>query len=841
MTVAENDGQSPYHWLKSLSRWDGWLVATGGAVVFLGWCLGSEVLKRLLPGLVAMNPVTALGFIMAGLSLLCFGLPKNYARAGANLGRVLAGILAVIGTLKLSQYLFGWTVRFDQFFFREQLLADSTGFSNQIAPNTALNFILAGLSLWFLNSSRIRFSRSAQNLSVILAFSSLVPLVGYLYQATYLYSVGSYIPMALHTAGLFCLLAVGILSAQSDFGLIGLLTGASLGSAVSRRLLPFAFGVPIALGAIRIWGEKLGLYPEALGVNMMVVASVAIFATLIWWNALLLNRADQARREAEAGLRRAHDELELRVKERTAELNAANQALHVQIAVFLRAEEKILEQADLLDKAHDGIMVLDIQKRVVFWNKGAEMMYGWMGRDVLGKDVFQLLFKDAPCPQEALEKVFQTGAWMGELEQFARNGEKVIVGSRWSLVKDGQGNPKSILIIGTNITEKKHYETQLLRSQRMDSIGALAGGIAHDLNNALAPVLLSVEILKQSKDPAERERFLDIIASSAQRGTGMVKQILSFARGSSGKEGPAHLGQMLREMTKIVQDTFPKSIAIRSDVPVKQLWRIRADVTALHQVLLNLCVNARDAMPEGGQLTLAAENVMLDRGHLAPHTASRPGAYIKITVADTGTGIPPEVLSRMFEPFFTTKGPEKGTGLGLSTVATIVRDHGGFIDVKTELGQGTEFRVYLPALDAGEETESQRPEPVLPTGHGELILVIDDEEAVRELAKTTLENYGYRVVTALNGMEGIARFEEHRKDIKLIVSDTDMPFMDGLTAIRSIQQSMPELPVIIASGTKHDTEFHRRMDGKHLLDLGKPYSVEGLLTAVAKILNGKRP
>jgi hypothetical protein len=228
MITTRNDDQLPC-WLKDTSRIDGVLIALGGAVVLLGWMIGSDMLKRLLPGLVAMNPITAVGFMMAGLSLFCFWLQQDKALAVAAAGRALGGILAFLGTLKLCQYLVGWGIPFDQMLFRGQLRGDPTGFSNQISPNTALNFVLGGLSLWFLNSSRGRFSRPAQNLAMTLVFTSLAPLVGCLYQAAYLYSVGSYIPMALHTAGLFCLLAIGILFAQSDAGVIGILTRPNAG------------------------------------------------------------------------------------------------------------------------------------------------------------------------------------------------------------------------------------------------------------------------------------------------------------------------------------------------------------------------------------------------------------------------------------------------------------------------------------------------------------------------------------------------------------------------------------------------------------------------------------
>jgi two-component system, cell cycle sensor histidine kinase and response regulator CckA len=379
--------------------------------------------------------------------------------------------------------------------------------------------------------------------------------------------------------------------------------------------------------------------------------------------------------------------------------------------------------------------------------------------------------------------------------------------------------------------EKKELEATLFRAQRIDSIGCLAGGIAHDLNNALAPVQMGVDLLKRCDDEALRERFLDIISSSAQRATGMVKQILGFVRGQIGI-GPVTMSHMVREMAKIIQDTFPKSISISINTGGQGLWQIDGDVTELDQVLLNLCVNARDAMPKGGQLTITVENLRLDQDG-ATALSLAPGPHVVLSVADTGSGIPPEVLPRIFEPFFTTKLSDRGTGLGLSTVAGIVKNHGGCINIKTEIGKGTEFRIYFPAIEAAAEEPYAKPAAVtLPAGHGELILVIEDEEAVRELTKTTLESYGYRVVTAQNGVQGIARFEEHKHNVRALVTDTDMPYLDGMGAIQAIKEMRPDLPVIIASASKRDTEQMRKMDIQHLTNLGKPFSLEQLLIAV---------
>lgn len=818
------------HWLKSSSQWDGWILILGGGIVLTGWCLGNESLKRVIPGFVAMNPMTAVSFIFAGVSLLCFWRVKNLSPHTAIMGRTLAGFLVVVGALKLCAYEFGWRLPFDQILFHDQLQRE-TGFPNQIAPNTAFNFVMGGLALWLLNSPRRHFSRWAQNTGLSLLFISLVPLVGYVYRASYLYSIGSYIPMALHTAFFFCILAFGTVLAQTDSGIVAVFTSRTPGGSVARRLLPFAFGVPFVLGALVILGEKTQVFPAELAVSIIVVGSIAVFSSLIWWNALTLNRTDQVRREAEVRLQKAHDELEERVAERTASLQQANEAMHLQLIRQQEADEKIRKQAELLDKANDAILVLDAQNRVTFWNKGAERMYGWKADEIIGKDAGNFLFANGD--PAGLQRVSEIGAWTGELQQTTNDGQTLTVESSWTLVRDDAGQGKQILIINTNITEKKNYEAQLLRSQRLESLGALAGGISHDLNNALAPVIMGAELLKQNPQMENRDLLLDTILASANRGTAMVRQLLSFARGSQSRNGAVQIDSLIKEMVKILRDTFPKSFAIDSSIDGK-LCSVRGDATEIHQVLLNLCINARDAMPHGGRLTLAAETVELTREKIPSHVDARPGTYALLTVTDTGTGIPPEVLPRIFDPFFTTKGPEKGTGLGLATVNNIVKNHNGFIQIQTETGKGTLFKIYLPAIQAAGTGESKTAKPALPMGHGEMIMVMDDEQAVREMTRTTLESYGYRVVTAANGMLGITCFGEYQKDIKVVVSDTDMPFMDGMAAIHAIQKMKPDVRVIVASGGKGDSEMLQKLDTKHLIRLNKPFTVERLLTTVAE-------
>jgi two-component system, cell cycle sensor histidine kinase and response regulator CckA len=498
------------------------------------------------------------------------------------------------------------------------------------------------------------------------------------------------------------------------------------------------------------------------------------------------------------------------------------------------AEQKIRQQAALLDKAQDAILVKDVEDHILYWNKSAERIYGWPAAEIVGRRATELLPKGFAKYDEAKQSVLEKGNWTGELFVVSREGRELTVESRWTLVRNEEGSPKSILVIDTDITEKKLFEARFLRAQRMDSIGALASGIAHDLNNALAPVLIGTDLLRSCKDEESREKFLEIISLGTQRATALVKQILNFARGSGGQSGPVNLSHVIREIGKMIQETFPKIISFSVKPSDQKLWTVQGDATEFQQVLLNLCVNARDAMPAGGQLTLSAQNITLNQ-----ETASAnrmPGPYVLISVRDAGTGIPPEVLPHIFEPFFTTKIGDKGTGLGLSTVAGIVKHQGGFIEVETEPGKGTEFKIYLPATAAADTPETKAQEVVPPTGHGELILVIEDEEAVRELTKTTLESYGYRVVTARNGVQGIDRFKEYKDEIRLLVTDTDMPHMEGMGAIRAIKELRPELPVIIASGSKGDTEQLRRIEMKHLRNLGKPYSLDQLLMAVGAAL-----
>ncbi|MGB7924132.1 MAG: PAS domain S-box protein, partial [Pyrinomonadaceae bacterium] len=354
-------------------------------------------------------------------------------------------------------------------------------------------------------------------------------------------------------------------------------------------------------------------------------------------------------------------------------------AIRSDITERKHAEEQVREQAALLDKAQDAILARDLDDRILFWNKSAERLYGWTKEEAVGQDVHDLLYKrDASQLDEPKQTVIEKGEWVGELRHLTKSGNEIIVESRWTVVRDDKGLPTSILVINTDITEKKKFEGQFLRAQRMESIGTLAGGIAHDLNNVLSPILMAVQVLQLKFTDAESQQWLQILQENAERGANMIKQVLSFARGVEGEHVTIQAKHLLKDVIKILEDTLPKSVAIKFHIP-PDLWAISADATQIHQVLMNLCVNARDAMPHGGQVSIRAENTHLDKNYAKMHLDAKPGKYITINIADTGVGMSPEVVNRIFEPFFTTKEIGKGTGLGLSTALTIVKSHGGFI------------------------------------------------------------------------------------------------------------------------------------------------------------------
>jgi len=500
-----------------------------------------------------------------------------------------------------------------------------------------------------------------------------------------------------------------------------------------------------------------------------------------------------------------------------------------------QADRKVREQAALLDNANDAIYVTALDRTILYWNQGAERTYGWTSAEVMNRKTSELLSTD-PVAAEALTAVLlKQESWFGERWQITKDGRKVEVFSRLTLVRNEQGQPQSVFAINTDITEKRQLEAQFLRAQRLESIGALASGIAHDLNNVLAPILIGAPLVREMVTDATARRLLKTMESSAQRGAAIVRQVLTFARGVEGERAPLQPRHLLTAMENLAAETFPKNIKIETDVAA-DLWPILGDATQLDQALLNLCVNARDAMPGGGILTFSAANVVLSKEAAEKIPGARPGSYACLRVTDTGTGIPPEIQAKLFEPFFTTKDVGKGTGLGLSTTLGIVRSHGGFIRIASKVGQGTTFELYLPATKTEEVAVKKDSAKPWPRAHGTGILVVDDETAVREVIRQTLAEFGYQVITAGRGNEALRIFKERQQEIQLVLTDMMMPEMDGPTLVAALRVLDPTVRIVGITGMS-DTGSKSGLKALELSAMvAKPFTINKLLTVIREAL-----
>jgi len=382
--------------------------------------------------------------------------------------------------------------------------------------------------------------------------------------------------------------------------------------------------------------------------------------------------------------------------------------------------------------------------------------------------------------------------------------------------------------------EKLATEAQMLRVQRLENIGMLAAGIAHDFNNVLAPIMMGLPLIRSEIEDPRLQRLLTNMESSALRGAGLVRQILGFAHGVTGEPQLVQSKHLLNDLVEMLNQTFPKNIRIERDVP-SNLWPLQVNPTQLHQVLLNLFVNARDAMPQGGTLRLAASNKRLEVIEAAAIRGARPGLYLCFEVSDTGTGIPPEVLERMWEPFFTTKGTGQGTGLGLSTVRGIVEDHEGAISVRTNPGKGTTFQIFLPASPGKETANPNTATVLIPRGHGELILVVDDDVSVRDVTAATLTGHGYKVLAASDGTEALALFATRNLEVRAVVTDLDMPGLDGSTLAKVAHALNPSVRILIVSGSS-DVEDLQRRTPEFSEFLAKPFTADTLLVTITDLL-----
>lgn len=505
-----------------------------------------------------------------------------------------------------------------------------------------------------------------------------------------------------------------------------------------------------------------------------------------------------------------------------------------------RTEVHAREQTELLLRNEEAIIIQNLEGLVIYWSMGAERLYGLPSFEAIGRPLPRECGEDRETLALARRTVLERGDWRGEIPNTTTTGTPFVVESRWVLLRDQAGNPQSVLIINEDAAESRLLEEERLRAQRQECIGNLAGGIAHDLNNILQPISIALDIFRGRLADNESQEVLGMLDSNVRRATELVRQILTFTSGVRPERQSVEVHSLFGEVANFVRQAFPKAIQLQVSVE-DQLPPILGDQTQMEQVVLNLCVNARDAMRDGGQLRLEAMAFEVDEGFAARQPLAKPGRYVRLSVSDTGAGIPRQIRKKIFEPFFTTKSPGKGTGLGLATVLGIIRRHGGFLTLETEEGCGSSFHVFLPA--APEENPGKSPKSPAgrrnpsPKGVGETILIVDDEATVLKLMQRSLEKSGYRVLTANDGEEGLALFKQHTGEIQLVITDMSMPGMDGPEMVAAIHKISPSLPILGTSGlnTNPDMETHRALGLQKIL--GKPCDSQTILQAIRQVLD----
>lgn len=492
-----------------------------------------------------------------------------------------------------------------------------------------------------------------------------------------------------------------------------------------------------------------------------------------------------------------------------------------------QAERKIREQAELIDKARDAIRLFDLAGRLQMSNPRAREMFA------VARDADSHLDFDSEPEATARKVLLAQGQWQGEIKQERSGAAELVLASRWTLIRDELGQPTGILVIDTDITEQKRLEQQLARAQRMEMVGAIAGGMAHDLNNSLAPLLMGVQLLKRRHEDDSTQKTLGHMEQSARRGAEMVRQVLSFARGRGAEFESLNPALLIKEMSRLARETFPARIQVESSV-ADDVWMVDGNATQLHQVLLNLCVNARDAMPDGGTLSMVADNAVINEEESENIPNGRPGQFVCFMVNDTGTGISAEHLPKLYEAFFTTKPEGQGTGLGLPTVKRIVENHGGFIRVQSIVGEGTSFEVYLPRSSTSEQIPGNVTEAELPRGNGETILIVEDTEGVREMMSDILEDQGYVVHSTGSPSEALENVGSEYWQPALLVIDINLPGITGQELIEAIFRLRGNIPVIAVS--REEPVGLEQYSSKIIL-LRKPIEAAELLALVRRILH----
>jgi two-component system, cell cycle sensor histidine kinase and response regulator CckA len=804
-------GQTPSprgRFRASIGLLPGAVVVLIGGLGLLGWLLDSAALKNPTSS-ASMKANTAIELLLAGSSLLLFVLGVR-----RTVPRLLGASVAVIGLLTLAEYAFGVDLGIDELLFRDSANPIDTTSPGRMGTNTAVSFVVAGLSLLLLDV-RWRSFRPAQLGALLVALVAFAAALGYVFGVSSFersFITKNVAPMAVHTAVAFLVLAIGILVARPGVGVLRLATSGGAGGVLARRLLPAALLAPVVIGYALLEGQRGGLYGREEGVVFFTVGLVVAFGVLVLATARSVERADVERHETEA------------------------------------------RKSAILDSALDCVITVDQEGRIVEFNPAAERTFGYELDDVAGKRMAELVVP--PSLRTTHYEAF---------DRCVRTGEGPLLGQRLELTgmrADGSEFPVELSIVRTELSgrqfftgyvrdlsdrkqaeeERESLEAQLRQAQKMEAVGRLAGGIAHDFNNLLTVISGYTHLLLNTLDERTTARAgVEEIKLAADRASALTGQLLAFSRRQVLEPQLLDLNTAVATIVPMLQRVLGEDIDLVTD-PDPGIGRVLGDPNQLDQVILNLAVNARDAMPDGGTLLLETRRVELDADYVQRHASvpPEPGRYVMLAVTDTGVGMDEETRSRAFEPFFTMKEAGKGTGLGLSTVYGIVRQSGGAVFAYSEPARGTTVKIYLPLAETGLEEGPS----ALPPADGadelrgtETVLIVEDDAAVRSLVRHVFLSNGYTVLDAPGPAEALEIFEQNREDISLVVTDLVMPGGSGLDLSEKLLTSRPGTKVICMTGYSEQLAGDWSRLGSGAAFIQKPFTVAGIARKARELLD----
>lgn len=768
-----------------------------GCIALLGWLLSTPILTTFLPGLATMKANTALGIVLIGSALV--------ATAGAARSlwpaRLLAAGAVALGGATAAEYLTGRSLGIDEVLFRDP---GGGPFPGRMSPATALAFVSAGVAI--LGGTSRRWSGIGLTAGVAMLGLALVALVGYLFDVGDLYRFGPFASVSLPTAAALAVAAVGILAARPE-GPVRRTFAAGPGGELIRRLLPATIVFPIGLGLLVLSGSRAGLFGPALGIGLLVIGLVGTLMLLVYRAARALDGADSARRRVEHEARRSAE------------------------------RERIVAVA-----VADAIVTIDAHSTIRYANPAAARIFEYPPDSLVGRPLTVLMPERMHALHRAgLRRYMESGvrhiSWDGaELTGVRSSGEEFPIDV--SFAESSDGPERTFTGIIRDVSARKRLETQLVQAQRLESVGRLAGGVAHDFNNILT-AMLGFNQLVLDNLPEDDPLRPDVLAirDGGERASALVRQLLAFSRRQVLRPEVVSPAEVVEGIVPMIERLIGSHIEIvlgRMDPSA-----VHADRGQLEQVIVNLAVNARDAMPNGGRLTIEVtprELSSLPPG-MAPYLA--PGPYVQLAVSDNGAGMDEVTRTHLFEPFFTTKGEGIGTGLGLATVYGIVQQSGGHIDVYSEPGLGSTFRILLPqaASDVAAAQPGGAVERRVASGSGERILVVEDEALIRDLIRKVLVRDGYVVTLADDAAAAMERLAAATFD--LVLSDVVMPGRTGLDLAREIHERWQDLPVILMSGYSAEALGDFVVGGRPPALVEKPFSPESLLEAVEAAL-GRR-